>query len=82
MSRAACPSVDGYEFLKGKNVPSDKNLGRSSSRVVEELAQECNDNPECISFNTDGWLKWSGEPIRDWTTSNSCAGVYIKITSK
>ena len=45
-----------YEMKKGKD-SGGGNLEQLQGLSVEELEKACSEKPECVGFNTAGWLK-------------------------
>merc|ERR1719305_1830641 len=78
-----------YEFLHSHNAEKTYeehaskdsgggNLERLEGLSVEELEKACNEKPECVGFNSAGWLKSSlAEPSEwyDWDGGN----LYVKM---
>merc|ERR1719313_2826237 len=54
-----------YEEHKGKD-SGGGNLERYAGLSVEELEEKCNDQPECVGFNSAGWLKSSLAESSEW----------------
>merc|ERR1719420_2462320 len=66
-----------YEEKPGKD-SGGGNLERLEGLSVEELEKACSEKPECVGFNSAGWLKASlGEPDSwyDWDGGN----LYVKL---
>ena len=55
---------------------------RQDYESFAELAWICDSNPECIGFNTEGWLKSSIRPQDEWlerTLPGQCEGsLFVK----
>merc|ERR1719313_290036 len=66
-----------YEMKKGKD-SGGGNLEQLQGLSVEELEKACSEKPECVGFNTAGWLKSSlAEPSEwyDWDGGD----LYVKM---
>lgn len=72
---------DGYLFFEElDSVGSD--IAHVSDKSIEELKQLCDNDPNCMGFNTLGWLKSSVNTslVNLYGTSGSgyCDGLYVK----
>lgn len=74
---AACPYVEGYTFVQGKDAP-----GKDIKQITGGLAAAaaaCSADPKCKMFNDGGWLK--NVDLNLATSSgntNACSGLYLK----
>merc|ERR1719327_2537189 len=54
-----------YEEHAGKD-SGGGNMERLAGLSVEELEKACSEKPECVGFNSAGWLKSSLAPESEW----------------
>jgi len=54
------------------------NMERIKDKSVEELEEICNANPECVGFNSAGWLKSSLKPEAEWYEWDA-GSLYVKM---
>jgi len=66
-----------YEEHKGKD-SGGGNLERYAGLSVEELEEKCNDQPECVGFNSAGWLKSSLAESSEWYDWDG-GDLYVKM---
>jgi len=64
------PMVDSYGY----------DIKKSSAGGMEDLARECNQDPSCEGFNSNGWLKHTIRDKSQWYkwTSDISKGFYVK----
>jgi chromosome segregation ATPase len=68
-----------YAKKEGKD-SGGGNLKRLSGKSVPELEEACSETPECVAFNTAGWLKSSLAPEEEWYAWDG-GDLYIKELS-
>merc|ERR1719453_1881144 len=66
-----------YEEHKGKD-SGGGNMERLAGLSVEELEKACSDKPECVGFNTMGWLKSSIAEESEWYDYED-GDLYVKM---
>jgi hypothetical protein len=71
----------GYDFYANLD-SSGGDISNSDQSSISEFAEECDALSNCKGFNTNGWLKHTIKPGRQWTTlgSNPEDGLYVKKT--
>ena len=68
----------GYTFYPGKESPGYE-WGGWNSRNIPLIAIDCDADPGCIAFNSDGLLKWLlEEQWSDLMPYDPCLGLYVK----
>ncbi len=74
---AACPQFPReYDFTRLHDSYYD-DLFQCSTCSLQQLYLLCNTIPECMGFNTLGWLKARINTLH--LTGSRCQGIYIKI---
>lgn len=71
----------GYQFFSGMDSPGSDIIHLPEYEGnVSELKKACNDIPECVAFNTSGYLKGSVDPnkFKEYTGYPQWAGLYVK----
>jgi len=71
-----------YKFFQGLD-PGPYDFGTQKRNLidkVDDLKKVCNETPECLGFNTNGWIKWKIPPKTEWNfwTEQPNQGMYIK----
>lgn len=73
--------IAGYVFHQGKDSPNG-NIGNQADLVdnVTGLSKYCDSMPNCVGFNTNGWVKSSLKPEAEWTrwTEDKSKGLFVK----
>lgn len=81
--KISAPTVS-YKFYQGMDPGPFDIPGQQREAIdnIEQLKRLCNEDPTCIAFNTNGWLKWNMAPRTQWArwTEDSKKGMYIKDT--
>jgi hypothetical protein len=54
------------------------NMERIKDKSVEELEEICNANPECVGFNSAGWIKSALKPEAEWYEWDG-GSLYVKM---
>lgn len=70
----------GYKFHPGKTSASSTDLiyDAAVSSSIADLAKECNENTSCGGFDTTGFLKAKAIKLIEKSTSDGCAGIFVK----
>jgi len=71
--------IDGYTFQPG--LDSVGNDIANGGRNIERLARACDERPDAVGFNTDGFLKHAIAPRQQWTAMpnpNGNEGLYVR----
>lgn len=75
------PQLEGYEFYQHMDSPGE-DLGSMEDLTVEQLKEMADNDPECVGFNSLGWLKKVIKPESDWIylpgAENITEGLYVK----
>jgi hypothetical protein len=67
----------GYVFFPAKAYAA-YNLGKYHGSNTHILAEYCNQQPLCVAFNSDGWLKRGIPQLACWEDHGStCDGTYV-----
>lgn len=67
----------GYVFFPAKAYAA-YNLGKYHGSDTHILAEYCNQQPSCVAFNSDGWLKRGFPQLATWEDHGStCDGTYV-----
>jgi len=80
-----------YDYLNRANAPKTyvehsgkDSLGANSKRLAtasqEELEEACNEDPGCLGFTSEGWLKSALSPEEEWIDVGY--NLYVKTTDK
>jgi hypothetical protein len=80
-----------YDYLERDNAPktyvehsSKDSLGGNSQRFPtasqEELEEKCNEDPNCLGYTSEGWLKSALAPEEEWIDVGY--NLYIKTTDR
>jgi uncharacterized protein YukE len=80
-----------YDYLNRANAPKTyvehsgkDSLGANSKRLAtasqEELEEACNEDPACLGFTSEGWLKSALSPEEEWIDVGY--NLYVKTTDK
>lgn len=78
-NRACCACGGGYEFY-----PTADSHGNDIGNVSESIVfQECDSDPTCDGFNSNGWVKDTVLPKSQWGswTTDATKGFYVKKTA-
>jgi len=78
-NRACCACGGGYEFY-----PTADSHGNDIDNVSESIVfQECDSDPTCDGFNSNGWVKHTVLPKSQWYswTTDATKGFYVKKTA-
>jgi hypothetical protein len=60
-------SQGAHSYVKHEKTDSGgSNIKRLAGKSTEELTEACSALPECVGFNTAGWLKSSMTPEEEW----------------
>jgi len=60
-------SQGAHDYVKHEKTDSGgSNIKRLAGKSTEELIEACSALPECVGFNTAGWLKSSMTPEEEW----------------
>jgi septal ring factor EnvC (AmiA/AmiB activator) len=65
---------------KGGKDSGGGNMERLAGKSIEELEEACSETPECVAFNSAGWLKSSLAPEGEWYDWDG-GDLYIKELS-
>ncbi len=71
----------GYQFFSQMDSPgSDLGHFPEYEGNIQALKKACNDIPECLAFNTAGFLKGSVDPtkFKEYSGYPDWAGIYVK----
>jgi chromosome segregation ATPase len=72
-------AVKTYAKKDGKD-SGGGNMERLAGKSIEELEEACSETPECVAFNSAGWLKSSLAPETEWYDWDG-GDLYIKELS-
>jgi len=66
-----------YIFVEGKDSPYN-NISQVPELIhdIPKMKLKCNTVPNCVGFNTEGWLKSKILPKELWLTTNSEEGLF------
>jgi predicted component of type VI protein secretion system len=76
------PEGPTYTFHQGMDyIGQDIHLRNDLANNIQGLKAHCNELPNCIAFNTNGWMKHKIVPTSDWYkwTSDSSKGLYTRF---
>merc|ERR1719182_949643 len=60
-------SQGAHSYVKHEKTDSGgSNIKRLAGKTTDELTEACSALPECVGFNTAGWLKSSMTPEEEW----------------
>ena len=71
-----------YHFYPAIDSPGG-DINKMIAADIEEMATICNNNPDAVAFNSNGWLKSSIKPkLEEWDLHDikSTYGTWIKVT--
>jgi hypothetical protein len=71
---------DSYEFIQGMDSGGNDIRQSGNADKINELKKECDADPNCKGFNTNGWLKAVVKPKDQWYkwTGEANKGFYLK----
>ena len=77
--KPAATGLANFDFTPFMDSPSG-DLRKSSGGNVDEYAEECNKDIDCLGFNSNGWMKNQIADKSKWIkwTSNQSLGFYLK----
>lgn len=76
---------DNFSFYQGSD-SMNNDIGRYTNKTIEELKEICKSIPECVGFNSNGWMKSKIVNPRHLVKESSFVGptegIYIDLTKK